>query len=82
MRTKQHRKSPVHAPADVVTDTAILLQQCGVHQIDYKALDDIVHSKINCQSLVDWAQYLFEKRRFQGLITLDGLVGAMLEQAA
>lgn len=82
MRVKPYRAKTVHAPSDLVADTAILLRQAGVHQVDFVRLDDILHGKINSQDLVDCAQAMFAARQHQGLITLDGLVGAMLERAA
>ena len=70
------------ASADLVTDTAFLLQQVGVTNIRYAQLDKIIHEKIGCQELVDRAQRMFSERRFQGLITLDGLLGAAQAGAA
>lgn len=78
----QSRSKTVHAPTDLVTDTALLLQQAGVHQINRAQLDKIIHEEIDCQDLVDRAQRMFSERRFQGLITLDGLLGAAQAGAA
>lgn len=82
MMAKPYRSKTVQASSDLVTDTAILLQQAGVHRIDRAQLSSIVHGQINSQELVDRAQAMFVARQFQGLITLDGLVGAILGQAA
>jgi hypothetical protein len=64
-----------------VTDTALILQRVGVVCDDYFKLSDAVHN-FDADWLVGHAADLFFKRKQQGLITLEQLLGTLDTVAA
>jgi len=75
-------RQTIKQTSDIVHDTAILLHQVGVIEIDERALEIAVHEIINAQDLINHAAGLFFNRNRQGLITLNQLLATVQQVAA
>jgi len=70
-------RQTIKQTSDIVHDTAILLHQVGVIEIDERALEIAVHEIINAQDLLNHAAGLFFNRNRQGLINFNQLLSTI-----